>query len=321
VSRRWRYPRAPRGRFLDYPKPDRTPPSSFTTQRLRRGFLPRRGQFLFVPPTAVIPPAAPAYPPGFIRQAIRRALFGRRGSYAEPPWTQPAQPPAPVAVRRRTTGLARRGTFQWVPPAAPIVGAPGPLVQPSYREAIRRGFTVRRGQFYEIPLVGGAPLTPATWPPPIITARRHRTYPARRRVTFPVPVPQLAPVLFQTCRRKPGQPARRGRYFQPPWPQVVTAPPVYPPQRIVARRRPIPRPRGMHCRFFEPGWPQAVQIGVNDANGRVVVTQTVISSVDAGGTVGLAGITQTSVSTASGSSTAGGGTRVDPTADGRAEVG
>jgi hypothetical protein len=59
---------------------------------------------------------------------------------------------------------------------------------------------------------------------------------------------------------------------------------------------------------------------VFDANGRVVVTQTVTSSVDAGGTSGLAGVNQATSSTVA-VSPDGGAVSVDPTVDGRAEAG
>jgi hypothetical protein len=284
------------------PPPPPPYPPGYVRQARRRGALVRRGEFFVVPSIAITPPAAPAFPPGFIRQAVRRPLFLRRTSHLEPPWQQPTRPPAPVAARRRTGSLARKGEYWAVPPAAPVVGGPGPLIQPPYRQAIRRGMLCRRGQFYKIPLVGGAPLTPTAWPPPIITARRHRTYPTRRRAPFTVPNATPPPCSYIGARRLSTKPTRRGHYFQPPWPQVITASPTYPPQRIAARRRPIPRPRGMHCRFFEPGWPQAISTitvvtayveVIGDSSAGTIGAGSTSGSMEAssqGGTVGAASV-------------------------------
>lgn len=85
---------------------------------------------------------------------------------------------------------------------------------------------------------------------------------------------------------------------------------------IVGKRQPV---TGRSILGLQAEWLRTPP--VIDVNGRVVVTQTVVSTVDAGGPVGLAAVTQTSESLVSAASLAGGSTRIDPTEDGRAEVG
>jgi len=289
-------------------------------QTSRRGWLPRRRSSASQPvPTPVV--AAPVtvwIPPP---QTRNQPTPQPRRSTRSQPVPQVIVAILPVPVRRRALLPRRRGSQpQPVPPPVVIAVSPAPPVP-----NIPRGRTFwkphprtsRADPPWPIAVIAASPpppvaVAPTRKRPPLFRRRGSQPQPVRVVVQLPAPPP---------ARRRPFLPRRRGTTTQPVPVQVVLVQPVPPVPPIRRARRGIfPRfPR--RSRLAQPTpLPPVGPPPITDANGRVVVIQTVTSTVDAGGTSGLAGVDQATSSTVA-ASPDGGATRVDPSSDGRAEVG
>lgn len=142
MSRRWRYPRSRRGRFLAAP--------------------------------LAAASVAPAWRPGVVRMRVRLAAL-RPGTVFAPPWPaqSPVPPPAwvpPRLTRRRSWAFGRRGQFTTSPP--PVATIP---MRPPSRRLVVRG---RRAAIVTPPWPQATPPPPPAFVPCVMRGRAGQ--PARR---------------------------------------------------------------------------------------------------------------------------------------------
>lgn len=219
---------------------------------LRRRPVPlRRGEFFpFVP--AAVAPAAPARAPDWVqrrRPAPRRLA---RGEFFPVPGAAP-QPASPIMSRRRPVRTAARRGELWQIPLVGAVAGFGPWLPPPMSRR-RIPAQARRGKFLVVPLVGLASNQPPPVIPLLLTHRPTRVLPRRGEFLPVTPAPAFCAVPVPR-RRRPSAATRRGRGWTAP---PVSLPPPGPgpwlPRTLRAPLRLSPR-RSSRGRY----WPLSLE--------------------------------------------------------------
>lgn len=221
MSRRWRYPRARRGRFLPIvpaaqipTAPAFVPPSIKPAGlRVRAAARPRRGKFYSVVVAAPVV-QAPVFVPDWA--GARRFVVPpvrRRSRPVVPSPTSVAGVSSPATHANRLALRVRRGRVLLVPPPQLVVG-PAPLVPSFKRPPLRLIQYPRRPRQSCPPWIGQAPTPPPPVPPQLLrpAGQAYPSQPRRRRPAAPIPSGFIPP-SSQVPHRTRGLVIRSGQFL------------------------------------------------------------------------------------------------------------